>query len=271
MSASDHLSPTSDGTTTTIISQTHSTLEVAPGRDYDKEALPVPYIAGQGLGGGIWAGAGPQEEAKILGLKRRTFFILAWIGSIVVAVAASVGGSLGATMGNRTCGVATNEGTATAQVSTALSASTRLPTPGVPSDTNTPSSETTLSSTAVLTIFTTPPTTRTGSASTLTTNTASVKIGGIGGRCSNNWGGDCICLDKDVCRTKWKGTPYTGTPDNWPCPKDPDNIMACVVKPCLGKSEPSQCLWKETCRELNPDSAPICPGEGDFICCAHSW
>jgi hypothetical protein len=79
-----------------------------------------------------------------------------------------------------------------------------------------------------------------------------VKIGGIGGRCSNNWGGDCICLDKDVCRTKWKGTPYTGTPDNWPCPKDPDNIMACVVKPCLGKVEPSQCLWKEACSQPNP-------------------
>ncbi|KAK0612220.1 hypothetical protein B0T14DRAFT_440449 [Immersiella caudata] len=176
-------------------------------------------------------------------------------------------------MGNRTCGVATNENGVTAQISTAVSATARSPTPGVSSSTlNSGASleRTSQTPTGALTISTTPPT---STSSTLTTNTASVKIGGIGGRCSNNWGGDCICLDKDVCRTKWKGTPYTGTPDNWPCPKDPDNIMACVVKPCLGKSDPSQCLWKETCREPNPavDSAPICPGEGDFICCAHSW
>ncbi|KAK0712049.1 hypothetical protein B0H67DRAFT_493063, partial [Lasiosphaeris hirsuta] len=95
----------------------------------------------------------------------------------------------------------------------------------------------------------------------------------VGGRCSNQWGGDCICLDEGICRNKWKGTPYTGTPDNWPCPNDPDNIMACVVKPCLGKVEPAQCLWKEACRQLDPgaDATPICPGDGDFVCCAHSW
>jgi len=255
MSVSDnHLSPVSDGTTT--ISQTHSTLEVAHGRDYDKEAVPQPYIAGQGLGGAVWAGAVP-DEARILGLKRRTFFILAWIASIVVAVAASVGGSLGATMGKHTCDIATDEAAAaTARVSTALSATSRSATAGVPGSTGSsgvvPESTRESARTTPTVSTTKGPSSTTGSSSVSTTNTVSVKIGGVGGRCSNQWGGDCVCLDQGICKNVWKGTSYMGTPDNWPCPNDPNNIMACVIKPCLGKTEPSQCLWKEACRQPNP-------------------
>lgn len=51
---------------------------------------------------------------------------------------------------------------------------------------------------------------------------------------------------------KWKGTPYTGFEGNWPCPDDPENIMACIVKPCLGQvvGGQTQCLWREGCSEV---------------------
>ncbi|KAK3387366.1 hypothetical protein B0H63DRAFT_392855 [Podospora didyma] len=91
----------------------------------------------------------------------------------------------------------------------------------------------------------------------------------LGGRCANGWGSDCICLDESTCRNKWKGTPYTGYSPNWPCPNEPDNVMACVVKPCLGQVAPAQCLWKEACSTT--DAKLICPGGSDFICCGHSW
>lgn len=72
----------------------------------------------------------------------------------------------------------------------------------------------------------------------------------VGGHCSNNWGEDCICLDKDVCRKTWGGIAYTGTPGNYPCPDDPKDIMACVIRPCptQPKSGTTQCLWKEGCK-----------------------
>jgi len=269
MSVSSHFSPVSDGTNTNTIasSQPHSTLEVAHGRDYDKEAVPhhLLYPQPPQTSGAIWAGAAAapaREEGRILGLQRRTFFILAWIASIVVAVAASVGGSLGATMGKHTCDVVTGENAApfpgsggiTTSSTTTTPPSSRSPTPGVPAD---PDEFSSSSSSQPLTITTTTkppaaPTATTKSSSTSPTNTASVQIGGVGGRCSNKWGSDCICLDEGICRNKWKGTPYTGTPDNWPCPNDPDNIMACVVKPCLGKTEPAQCLWREACNQTSP-------------------
>ena len=51
-----------------------------------------------------------------------------------------------------------------------------------------------------------------------------------------------------------------GYAGNWPCPDDPDNIMACVVKPCLGKTKGTQCLWKEACREVSPGKFKLCWG-----------
>ncbi|KAK4672066.1 hypothetical protein QC763_100970 [Podospora pseudopauciseta] len=98
---------------------------------------------------------------------------------------------------------------------------------------------------------------------------AAPALAAVGGRCSNNWGGDCICLDSSVCRNRWGGTPYTGSPGNWPCPNDPDNIMACVVKPCPGQGSGTQCLWRNACR--SPNGNPVCPGGNDFICCNHQW
>src|SRR4051812_22188279 len=79
-----------------------------------------------------------------------------------------------------------------------------------------------------------------------------------GGRCSNNWGDDCICLDLNVCRSRWGGTPYTGSPGNWPCPSDPDNIMACIVYDCPGHGSDTQCLWREGCRSVNPGEFELC-------------
>jgi hypothetical protein len=76
-------------------------------------------------------------------------------------------------------------------------------------------------------------------------------LAAVGGRCSNNWGGDCICLDSTECRDKWGGKAYTGSPGNWPCPNDADNIMACVVKPCPGVGGSSQCLWSNVCGSQN--------------------
>ncbi|KAF2183510.1 hypothetical protein K469DRAFT_751520 [Zopfia rhizophila CBS 207.26] len=94
-------------------------------------------------------------------------------------------------------------------------------------------------------------------------------LAAVGGRCSNNWGDDCICLDRNVCRNNWGGTPYTGSAGNWPCPSDPDNIMACIVSDCPGHGSNTQCLWREGCRSVNRD--PVCPGGRDFVCCNHNY
>ncbi len=136
-------------------------------------------------------------------------------------------------------------------------------------------------------------------------------LAAVGGRCveANGWGGDCICLDYKICREKWNGTPYTGHPGLWPCPFDPDNVMACVVKPCPGMSSSTQCLWRDACSSISRCmllpvfflipffflsfssyhapccaslwytiicwhqvvTAPVCPGGNDFVCCNHHW
>lgn len=118
----------------------------------------------------------------------------------------------------------------------------------------------------------------------------------VGGRCSNNWGEDCICLDKDVCRKTWEGVAYTGTRGSYPCPDDPDDIMACVIQPCpkKPKSGTTQCLWKEACKDPSKSKyffahptamslwacsimltpaviGPVCPGGNNFICCNHRY
>lgn len=57
-------------------------------------------------------------------------------------------------------------------------------------------------------------------------------LAAVGGHCSNNWGNDCICLDRGACQNTWKGVAYAGSPGNYPCPADPNNVMACIIRPC---------------------------------------
>lgn len=66
----------------------------------------------------------------------------------------------------------------------------------------------------------------------------------INGRCSSNYSW-CICLDQNVCRNKWGGTPVQGSPGNWPCPNDPDNVWGCEVSFCKGID--TWCGWRSEC------------------------
>ncbi|KAK4210699.1 hypothetical protein QBC37DRAFT_390293 [Rhypophila decipiens] len=312
----------------------YSTLEVAIGApDYDKEVVDpqhYPYVAQDsqpyfqqqipglqdGAAWGTGAEPGPDttastvdDQRRILGLKRRTFFILAWAVSLLLAIGIGVGAGLGATIKSRNGGDSQAAGAATTS-ETDLAAITGPPTttshsrtPALtasPSPTSTnnnnnsppnrpPPSRESESPKAISTTTpiappptTTnppkPPTTTTSTPSNPTTSTKPPKVGGAGGRCQNEWGSDCICLDDGICVNKWKGTPYTGYEGNWPCPDDPDNVMACVVKPCLGQevTGQTQCLWREACSKLAEvggagTGAAICPGDGGFICCAHPW
>lgn len=262
----------------------HSDLEVVPdGADYDKTAVPSspyshhdkilvpqqPYyqkevvepnaygvdgggynkspaaaVAGSGNGDAIAAliAPPPTRREKILGLRRRTFFILVWIVSIALAIAIGVGAGVGASASrNNSSNAATTTGVREEITNAGAGPATPSPTTP-PGDGGVQASPTTR-------LFTT---TR---LSTTTATTASppppVKTGGIGGRCSNQWGADCVCLDSGICRDVWRGTPYIGYEGNWPCPGDPANVMACVVKPCLGKAKGAQCLWREACREVD--------------------
>lgn len=250
----------------------HSTLEVVVhGADYDKEVVSRPidptlpevfdrsryhehgYPPHDGQSGHalpVYPGGNTVQGKRetICGLKRRTFIIVACVAALLIALAIGVGAGVGATMRSRdsggSAGAATNStGDAIGVVNTssvrAATTTSTTSTSSVPPQETPPSATTSVTKT-------------TSTSASSTTTSSVVKIGGIGGRCSNQWGGDCICLEEGVCRNKWKGTPYTGTDGNRPCPNDPSTIMACVVKPCLGKVAPSQCLWKETCRQLNP-------------------
>lgn len=233
---SDHLAAPGEGPAGP--SYHYSTLEVALAPDYDKEAvqqpsagcdkevvqqpdIPVPIDQKHHVlqtpilpGGPVWAGdIGAVNEGRILGLKRRTFFIVAWIASIVLAIAVGLGAGLGATMGSRststgaaTAGAVTGSLPATAAVPTRLSTSAHDTSP---TSTQTPLGESTGESPTTASLIQDTP-----STSPPPQSTTSIKIGGVGGRCSNEWGADCICLDEGICRNKWKGTPYTGFPGN---------------------------------------------------------
>jgi hypothetical protein len=257
----------------------YSTLEVVPSSEYEKEVVHLPntpfqdanskYLAipPTSQSGTAWSGdaVGAGARTKILGLKRRTFFIVAWATSLLIAIAVGLGAGLGATIGSRSAdtGVTTTGAGASvpggittppAQSVTSTGATSASRTTSRPDgDTAAPSTSlpapTLPNAPSPSIASTTPPS---ASSAPPPQSSAALKIGGVGGRCSNNWGGDCICLDEGVCRNKWKGTPYTGMPGNYPCPNDPSNIMACVVSPCLGKAKPAQCLWKETCNQLSP-------------------
>ncbi|KAK4225687.1 hypothetical protein QBC38DRAFT_420753 [Podospora fimiseda] len=97
-----------------------------------------------------------------------------------------------------------------------------------------------------------------------------------GNRCSNQWGRDCICLPQGECKDQWQGEPTSGWPENRPCPGSSiSNLVGCIVRPCLGKMKPAQCLWKEACRSVSTDAESIaelnCPGGKEVVCCEHSW
>ncbi|KAK4150609.1 hypothetical protein C8A00DRAFT_17885 [Chaetomidium leptoderma] len=257
-------------------SHDHSTLEVDhrgpdygkivvfPGPDYDKEVVQgqpsvpayddqkkhhtaVPWSAWQGdvAEAGDTGNAGPVERATFCGLKRRTFFVVLWVASILVAIAVGVGTGVGVTMRSRSD--STDTGTIAEGTADTVSS-------GSPPTQTQPSTSSTATSQVVPTNTSPSPTSAAPSSSTSSApqSTTSLQIGGIGGRCSNEWGGDCICLEQGICENVWKGTPYTGSAGNWPCPNDPDGIMACVVAPCLGEVAPAACLWREACRELGP-------------------
>jgi len=262
----------------------HSTLEVLPqGNDLivvpaDHDKYTVQNVHGVFPYDHVketWR-SGRYDEARILGLRRRTFLIIAWILSVLVALGAGIGGSLGATSRSRnTCTATSNQGDSILATSDDIAPNT-IPATSI-SSINPSTTSIALTSTAPS------PQTQTSTIPKPTTTTTNLgpSAGGGGGRCANEWGGDCICLDRGICSNRWKGVPYTGTVDNRPCPDDPDDdVMACIVQPCLGRSEPSQCLWREACRNVTSssslvadaaDKGSVCPGDGDFVCCGHSW
>src|SRR5262249_34136171 len=101
------MSPKSTEKHSTLEYNPHSSLEVVPTvRDpyrvvLGSDAHRVDHDSGgDSLGPGSQGSSGAAEPT-IMGLSRPTFFAIAWILSLVVAVAASVGGSLGATMGSK--------------------------------------------------------------------------------------------------------------------------------------------------------------------------
>lgn len=72
-------------------------------------------------------------------------------------------------------------------------------------------------------------------------------LAAIGGRCSGDWGPNCICLDKDACINKWGGTAYSGKAGNWPCPNDANNIWGCKINKCKG--DHTVCQWRDFCEQ----------------------
>ncbi|KAK4034519.1 hypothetical protein C8A01DRAFT_18690 [Parachaetomium inaequale] len=316
----------------------HSTLEVVPSHDYDRAAFgrndkiayvpsrendkvvveppyehvypeqvhPGPYSPQTRLaqGGSAWDGdawttgmggdPGTGKRERICGLKRRTFFIVLWVVSILVAIGVGVGTGVGVSLhsSNNSSGTEADATASGADMATRSTSS-------LPTTETSPATTSTIPSGAV-TSTTRTSTFRSRSVSALPSDGA-VQIGGPGGRCtSEHWGTDCICLDGNVCRNTWKGATYTGNSrDNYPCPNDPPAIVACIVKPCLGKSAPSQCIWREACAQVDNSKpspfillAPVlsasgfpdpyldrlltgstrvatarCPGGDDFVCC----
>ncbi|KAH6618171.1 hypothetical protein B0J18DRAFT_436695 [Chaetomium sp. MPI-SDFR-AT-0129] len=266
-------------------------------------------------------------KGKILGLPRRTFFILIWVTTLLIAIAVGIGAGVGVGLKSHSSDSNTsgsnnnngNDGGLVGGVSTAAggpgsmpdqtaspgsgsqtqlgmdasstassgSVKTKTRTHQKPSTTLTTSSHPSSSSSSSPpppeeTTTSNPPPTSSPTSSPTPTPTA--QAGYTNGRCVNNWGGDCICLDANECATQWQGQPYRGTVDNRPCPgssTNPDQtegdttgVMACVVQPCGGRGRPAQCLWADACGGDTADtssSAPACPGGGDFVCCSHSW
>jgi hypothetical protein len=223
------------------------------GGGYNNSPEVAAAAAGYGNGSEGQGAAAPIPPAgrreKILGLRRKTFFILVWVFSIALAIAIGVGAGVGASSSRNNNAAAAANGTTTG----IREEITAAPGPAAPSQNSSGANTAGGPSTAPL-LPTSLPATTTSPSSQSSSSTAPppLKTGGVGGRCSNQWGADCVCLDSGICRAVWLGTPYIGHEGNWPCPADPANVMACVVKPCLGKAKGAQCLWREACRELSP-------------------
>lgn len=115
----------------------------------------------------------------------------------------------------------------------------------------------------------------------------------VNGRCYGRWNdGFCICMDYDLCTHTYKGTPYDGSPGDYPCPYDPNNIIGCFIAPCPGQGGYTECTFAEGCEKAggeplsgkflrliksieDPRSrylynvlAPVCPGGDNFFCCS---
>ncbi|EAQ93796.1 predicted protein [Chaetomium globosum CBS 148.51] len=175
-----------------------------------------PWAAGEGVG--------TEKKERILGLKRWVFFAVLGIAALLVAIGVGVGVGVG---------VSTRP-TSNAEADAAASSTSDA---GIPATTSGQSATATSRS----------PT------SSAPQSTPSRQVGGVGGRCSENWGSDCICLDETVCSTAWNGTAQTGRKPDWPCPNDPASIKACYVQPCKNAAQlSSRCLWREDCAELDP-------------------
>lgn len=74
-------------------------------------------------------------------------------------------------------------------------------------------------------------------------------LAAVGGRCSSGWGNSCICLDANQCVSKYRGFAVAGSPGNWPCPSDPNNVVACYVSPCPKASSSTFCTWRNGCKK----------------------
>lgn len=111
----------------------------------------------------------------------------------------------------------------------------------------------------------------------------------INGRCSGRYNdGACICIDHDLCVNTYGGRAYAGSPGDYPCPYDPNNIIGCEIYPCPGYYRYTECLFKEGCDSVGgtplagkfpwPASRsyyshsidPVCPGGANYFCCDFS-
>ncbi|KAK4168400.1 hypothetical protein QBC43DRAFT_297025 [Cladorrhinum sp. PSN259] len=92
----------------------------------------------------------------------------------------------------------------------------------------------------------------------------------VNGRCSGSWDDKwCICLDQNVCRSQG-GVAHQGSPGNYPCPSDADNVWGCTfISNCPNRDSSTGCVWRNvgTGCTGTPLSDPVCPGGNDFICC----
>ncbi|KAK4232819.1 hypothetical protein C8A03DRAFT_39542 [Achaetomium macrosporum] len=178
--------------------------------------LALSRSAWDGDAGGLGGDVGTEKRERILGLKRWVAIVLGVTSLVAIGVA--VGAGVGVLTRSRN----NAEAEAAASQSVTATSAWRTSTSGSPT-------------------------------SSAPQSTAFRQVGGVGGRCSDNWGSDCICLDENVCAGTWNGIAKTGLRPNWPCPNDPVNIKGCYVQPCRGASQPSsRCLWREGCVEADP-------------------
>jgi hypothetical protein len=196
-----------------------------------------------GASGGV--GTEKREEVRILGLKRWVFFTILGIVALLVAIGVGVGVGVGVSTRS------TNNAEAAAADSS-TSHTTALPT-AYTTSIETPGTAPSSVQSRTATSASQSPSSRSSTSSAPQSTPSRQVVGGFNGRCTDNWGNDCICLDEKVCVDKWNGTAQTGNRPDWPCPNDPIYVKACYVQPCMNASQPtSQCLWREACAELDP-------------------